>query len=310
MQRYRIAGLNVDSTFDFPNVAPRRIEGQRDILIDNLTGPEPAEGWTTYFRRPREDRSDLRFQPFDGLGFRILDGNRISVRREDSISDAEVNLYLMGTAWGMLCHQRGLLPLHCSAVFRNGRAYAFTGASGAGKSTLLVGLSECGYSHFCDDVMIVALTEDGPRAAALPKGLKLCEDALEFFSVSPGQQVSRRDRPDKFYVPVQSAAPDEDVEIGGLYVLSYHDDDSPPRIEQISGRNFWLDLYQSVYRVEFLPWINSPMAVSKLLATLIDNVAIYRFSRPRGYDYYQDGLDILMQHIEARAATSRDGAAE
>ena len=65
--------------------------------------------------------------------YRISDGRRIIVQPALGVPEANVRLFLLGSAMGLLLHQRGLMPLHASAVEIEGRAVAFTGASGAGK---------------------------------------------------------------------------------------------------------------------------------------------------------------------------------
>src|ERR1700678_2961780 len=42
----------------------------------------------------------------------------------------DVRAYLLGTVFAVLCHQRGLLPLHASAVSWEGNVIAFLGHAG------------------------------------------------------------------------------------------------------------------------------------------------------------------------------------
>src|SRR6185437_15564144 len=63
--------------------------------------------------------------------------------------------YLMGSLFAVLCHQRGLLPLHASAVATGEGAIAFLGSSGAGKSSLAAFLARAGYRVLADDICVI-----------------------------------------------------------------------------------------------------------------------------------------------------------
>ena len=79
----------------------------------------------------------------------------------DNVPDANIRLYLLGSAMGVLLHQRGLLPLHANAVEIDGKAFAFMGASGSGKSTLAAWFHDHGYRIIADDVCAVRFETEG-----------------------------------------------------------------------------------------------------------------------------------------------------
>lgn len=85
-------------------------------------------------------------------------GKRIVVCPQPGADEKKVRLFILGTCMAVIMMQRGILPLHGSAVVIDGWAYAFVGHSGAGKSTLSAALASRGYPLLTDDV--VALTWD------------------------------------------------------------------------------------------------------------------------------------------------------
>ncbi|WFR62136.1 hypothetical protein P9222_28415 [Paenibacillus amylolyticus] len=85
-------------------------------------------------------------------------GKRIVVSPIPGADEKKVRLFILGTCMAVIMMQRGILPLHGSAVVIDGWAYAFVGYSGAGKSTLSAALASRGYPLLTDDV--VALTWD------------------------------------------------------------------------------------------------------------------------------------------------------
>jgi hypothetical protein len=67
-------------------------------------------------------------------------------------SPSEFQAYLLGSALAVACHQRGIIPLHCSAVDVRDGCVLFMGPSGAGKSTLAALPRERGHHVIADDV--------------------------------------------------------------------------------------------------------------------------------------------------------------
>ena len=85
----------------------------------------------------------------------VRDGVDILVDQETGAADLDVRSYLMGSLFAVLCHQRGLLPLHASAIAGPQGAVAFLGASGAGKSSIAAFLSRRGHRVLADDICLV-----------------------------------------------------------------------------------------------------------------------------------------------------------
>ena len=68
-------------------------------------------------------RGDLRFTVNDIGCYRITDGDRIAwQRQDDSTSDQNIRIFLLGSAVGALLIQRGLLVMHGNALEKNGQA--------------------------------------------------------------------------------------------------------------------------------------------------------------------------------------------
>ena len=109
----------------------------------------------------------------------VADGSRIVVQPEEGASSRNVRLFLLGSAFGLLLHQRGLLPLHANAVEIDGRAVAFAGGPGAGKSTLAAWFSDRGFALIADDVAVIDFEGKTPIIQpGLPR-LRLWERAIE-----------------------------------------------------------------------------------------------------------------------------------
>ena len=90
-----------------------------------------------------------------GVRFLIEGGDTIRYEAAPGVPAGDVGAFLFGSVWAALALQRGLLPLHASAVSRVGAVHAFAGHSGAGKSTLAVALGAHGLASFTDDLLLL-----------------------------------------------------------------------------------------------------------------------------------------------------------
>ncbi len=250
---------------------------------------------------------DFLFRPTKDLSFRIRDGREISISRTPGVADNEVRLFLVGLAWGVLCHQRGLLPLHCSAVEFADQAFAFTGPSGAGKSTLAAGLSQRGHRHLCDDLCVIDVSCDSVELRHVPKGLKLWRDATEALDIQPGPPVSSDPRLEKFFVSLSRDDGGAPLNVAALYVLT--ETEAPaPSISELRGGALFAELFSSIYRVDFLSLLRSSHDVFAQIAELSKKISVFRFARPKDMARFNEGLDLVEAHMgEVVAGGHADG---
>ena len=84
--------------------------------------------------------------------------------------DCEIGRVLAGVVWWALLLQRGIVPLHGSAVAFKEGAGLFLGRSGVGKSSLLGALLKRGHAMLADDIVGVApgCSIRGASASRLP----------------------------------------------------------------------------------------------------------------------------------------------
>jgi hypothetical protein len=134
--------------------------------------------------------------------FLLRDGRDIVVDVAEGVPDADVRLFLFGSVFGLLCHQRGLLPLHASAVLIDGRAVAFSGPSGVGKSTLAAAFVARGYPLVCDDVLVVDPQGTGePVVRPGVTQMRLWHTALEALGHSTDSLERPRATLNKYVMP-------------------------------------------------------------------------------------------------------------
>ena len=119
-------------------------------------------------------------------------GDGITVERGPGVDSTEESLWLNGSVYSAVASINGLLPMHASAVVFDHAVFAFAGPAGAGKSTLAAALGQHGLPMFCDDTLVLDLTETD-RTICLPghKRLKLSPDAVRLTGSMGQERVSK-----------------------------------------------------------------------------------------------------------------------
>lgn len=248
---------------------------------------------------------DFRFRAMPGLAFRMVAGRRIEVSRGPQVADPDLLLYLTGSAWGVLCYQRGWLPLHCSAVAAGPlRAVAFTGPSGAGKSTLTAGLVQRGWPQLCDDTCVIDPRDPRYIVRGAPKDMKLWRDALDALGLAAGRAIGDRLQRDKYYVtpPAGSVPAPAACGLDIVYLLGWSDDDSTS-IQPIQGAQAVIELYRALYRPEWLQLLRDPASLFQEIGGIAQRVRLFRFERPRDFTQFGTALTLLEDHMRQQVGT-------
>ncbi len=248
MQFYRVAGLSVASEIALPGLIAGLPGHAPDVTIRR--GPVPDNLPDQSAAGPTWQVADKQFllRIPDIARFLLNDGHEIVFAPETEDAAADIPIFILGTVFGILLHQRERIVLHASAVEVNGRAVLFCGASGAGKSTLAAALAQRGYPLVTDD--FCTLTIDG-RAVPLvhPDGrqLKLWAQAIDRLELAQNRGERVRRSLEKFYVqPRQALA--EPLALGAVYALREARPPHAPGIERPNVVDSALLLRRNAYR--------------------------------------------------------------
>jgi hypothetical protein len=216
-------------------------ETQQDVVDVQIESFDLAGLWEKW------DVGSDNFVARDGcLFFRIEEtglflmehGQRIVVSPVSGADEKKVRLFILGTCMSIIMMQRGILPLHGSAVVINGWAYVFVGYSGAGKSTLSAALASRGYPLLTDDV--VALTWDAGGRAIVSPGYpqqKLWQPSLDGFGMKQQDYATVHAEITKYAIPAQHYFHERAVPLAGIYELVPQPDHEPGpvQLEAVSG---------------------------------------------------------------------------
>ena len=205
---YHIFGLTFKSVVSLPatTVQPLDPDIVPDVFI--VFGKTPDYLVDPHFKGEYFQAGSEEFLlQVDGVArYYVKDGRRITIAPESCAEEEEILVFLMGSAFGALLHQRNILVLHAGAIVVNGQSVIFPGPSGIGKSTLTAGFHQRGYPFLADDVCAITMAEGKPAVIPGFPRLKLWADVLKKLNTDKDQLKSVRwtGGLEKYLLPVES----------------------------------------------------------------------------------------------------------
>lgn len=234
--------------------------------------------------------------------FLIEEGRRITVQPRIPPDGPDIRLFLLGSVFGLLCHQRGWLPLHACCIEIDGAAVACAGPSGVGKSTLAARFLQQGYRLLADDVTVLDVhAPGGPVVIPVFARLRLWRDALEALHIPASGLEPCRDRMDKFQLPVGGPFRADPVPLAAVYHLDRVTDSRQAGVAPLAGLGAVEALLGAVYRQQAADRLGRKPQVLR---------AIHRLLTVPGLSLrYPPGLGQLGQTVaEIAARHARAGA--
>jgi hypothetical protein len=221
-------------------------------------------------------------------------GRRLRVQPAPGANPEKVALFLLGSALGALLYQRGLFPLHGSAVASPWGAMVFVGPSGIGKSTLAAHFRQAGYRLLADDVCAIARDAAGVLQVlpAFPH-LRLTTDALGRLHGEDEPPPSRFNV-DKFVLPLGDGHASSPVALGAVHVLTDVEDGGPALVP-LKGFEALQHLADNLYRPAFLQGMRGRGDVLRLAGDIAASAPVYRLDRRRDAARL-DALVLWLEH--------------
>jgi hypothetical protein len=225
-------------------------------------------------------------------------GEGVTIDRLGGSAPGEEELFLNGSVYAAAACINGFYPLHASAVAHGGRVFAFTGPSGAGKSTLTAALGGAGLPMFCDDTLVLDLSDPAvPMALPGHKRLKLTPEALALTGAVARERV--HEDIDKHYAEPpggdwQTALP--------LTHLAFLEDGPACALEPITGAERMTRLEDDHYTADYHRRATrlDPAGWFRLRARLAGQIAMVRLVRPRDLDRFAESVALARQWIVAQ----------
>jgi hypothetical protein len=229
----------------------------------------------------------------------VRNGNEVRLQLAPDAPAADVSTYLLGSVFGVLCHQNGMLPLHASAIECAGAVTAFLGDSGAGKSTLAASLQRRGHRIVADDICLIDPDSDSEPLQVVPVAgwLKLWSEALQHLGETPVEQNRVFSTDDKFRIflpPPLANSTLSPLRLARVVFLARSPDlRSPPSLELLPVLHAIAGLMEMTY-AGYVPSLGGQKSrLFQRCAGVLRHAQAFRLTLPWGLDRIDSVLDLL-----------------
>lgn len=290
--RYKAFGLNIASNFLLEGLLPA--DGEPEVYIRegkvrvDMPGPPGSYGYTLV------GDDGFAFRVKDIGTFLVMGGTQILAERTEGCEPGAHVLFILGTCMGVLLFQRGLLPVHGSALALEGKHMIVTGHSGAGKSTLTAALIQRGCAFLADDIAALQEDENGEPwiMPAFPRQ-KLWRDTAEqiFGSVDSLERIPGIR--DKYHVSMDSGFIEAPRRLDALFELSTHLG-AEVIVSEVKGPDKLMAVLRNIYRSEFVELMGKQGEHFMRCSALAARIRVFHIERPEnGFTVDEQIKDIV-----------------
>ena len=271
----------------------RGVQGTGQIAVRIELGPVPDQvpGTKVYDALCSVGPQDYLLNIPGVARFHASGGSKVQVELAPDAAREDVSAFLLGSVFGALCHQNGLLPLHASSVASSGGVTAFLGESGAGKSTLAACLQARGLRIVSDDICLLGASAGGLRVLPLAGWLKLWRQSLEHLAVIPEEGTQVFAREDKFRVRLDSPS-EESLPLRTLLFLERVESGNPRLLPMAAAETL-----ARTMELTYLPYIPAMNGEERRLFTqcgqVLAQARAYRLEMPWALERMDEVLDTL-----------------
>lgn len=222
--------------------------------------------------------------------FYVSDGNYVEVMPYEGATQSVIEVYLNGSVYGAVLHQRQTLPIHASCFQYQGSGVMICGESGVGKSSVTTAFCLDGATFLTDDVTPIVFMESKPYIWGVSDRIKLWSDSLEQLNQNEEDFDRIFPQQEKYYFPMVSAQ-GASVPLHQVFVLQLHDA-MTVRFQEIEGAAKFSTLRNEIFRREYLlGMMASEIAYLEQLTVMSRNIRVTVVYRP---------ADIAINQLQAQ----------
>jgi len=236
---------------------------------------------------------------WQGIGLFLVRGEReIIINPAPGVEERVLRLFILGTTFAMLLHQRGeVVVLHASVVAISDQAVAFVGAKGAGKSAIAATLHAQGHELVADDILAIDMNQGCSTALPGFPHLKLWPDSVASLGHVPETLPRLRPELEKRGHRITTGFARAPVPLRCIYVLSPGPE---PEIEPLRPQEALIELMPHWYGARFGTELLQTLGLSTHFlqcANLASKVPVYRLKRPPSLSALPDVSRLVEEHL-------------
>ena len=292
---YNAFGLGICSEIEFDQLVPGA--GKADVVVrlgqvpDRLKSPT-GQG-VLYQTVARQFLLNI-----DGVArFLVSNGSEILIDPAPNTDADTIRLFLFGSVFGALLHQRGVLLLHASAIVAPAGAVVFAGSSGCGKSTLACAFHQKGYLILADELCAIGTGVSLPVSPGNPF-LMLWADALQRLGLDRLGLRAVRPNLEKYILPLGDDFATEATPLHAVYILEA----SNSRLSAptpIKGLKKIEALTGTTYRPRFVEHMKHEGEHLRQITEVASRARVARVNRPHGSLQVDELVDLIQEDFRA-----------
>ena len=294
---YRFGPFTLHSEISIAELEGFAGAGRLQVKVKLGDVPEELEDGVPYGKFCWVSLSKYLLKIPDVARFLVQDGDTVLVQPATNAPAADISTYLLGSVFGALCHQNGLLPLHASSVRATGGVTAFLGDSGAGKSTLAACLQARGFPIVSDDICL--LEEDAGEMRVIPVAgwLKLWRASLNHLGETPEEKNRVYSEDDKYRLYLETHAGDRPTLRNLVFLTKASDASEEPRLEALTTAETIVRMMELTYLGYITELTGSHARMFQQCARALAGAKGYRLVVPWGFQAMDGVLDLLEREL-------------
>lgn len=289
---YKAFGLTIQSAFECPELMVGT--GNPDVTIDFGMVPQFIEN--SLFSGVRFQTSGQEFLlTVDKVArYQVVEGKSITIEPFVNADMEEVRLFLLGSAFGALIHQRGLLPFHGSSLKIGDSAVILSGLSGAGKSTLAAAFRQKGYQILSDDVSVISFLNDQiPIVHPGYPQMKLWNDSIQKLGDDPSRYNRIRKQIEKHKISIKNSFWEQPLPLSKIFIIN-SSNLGDLKVESIKGVEKFSLLKTHTYRFNFVAGSQMQANHFKSFELIAKRIDVFRLIRPTGKFIFDELINLIL----------------
>jgi hypothetical protein len=289
---YRAYGLTFSSEISFPQWPDLPTAGEADVYIKKgvLFGKDYMPPDSVQIET---SPGNVLLRGSQSATILVSGGNTITVEQLPGGNPAVIRQILLGWALAGIFLQRGMLPLHGSALCSGDNCFVICAASGTGKSTLTAAFLNAGYTYLDDNVALIEYQEDIPFVAPGIPEIRLWEDTME--TIAFEHTITGRVKPElnKHTILARSNFRNTPASLKKIFILR-RTQDSHLSFETLTGAAKFQALWEHVFCVRFMGDSGSKLSLFENLQALAARVAVVEIRMPAKLPRPDELCDIII----------------